>query len=60
MLTRTESSEVSSLEVMGYAAFCGRLDDDPQFAKWFDRLRTAVAPEARLPAERGPLPQLQP
>ncbi|MEO3777208.1 hypothetical protein ABGB16_10235 [Micromonospora sp. B11E3] len=97
MLTRTESSEVSSLEVMGYAAFCGRLDDDPQFAKWFDRLRTevdtieaagydgntrlarlqdslldliklldpaggplAVAPEARLPAEPGPLPQLQP
>lgn len=42
VLVRYESPHGSGLEVMGYAAFCARLDGDPQFARWFDRLRTEV------------------
>ncbi|MEU2166883.1 hypothetical protein ACH47V_05820 [Micromonospora chersina] len=43
MLIRNESSQNGALEVIGYAAFCDKLDDDPRFAKWFDQLRTEVA-----------------
>lgn len=42
MLIRNESPPGGGLEVMGYASFCGKLDNDRQFAKWFDRLRAEV------------------
>ncbi|MGS2616351.1 hypothetical protein ACVCAH_17770 [Micromonospora sp. LZ34] len=95
MLIREESPQGGGLEVMGYAAFCGKLDNDPQFAKWFDRLRAevdtvesvghdgntrlirlqdnlldlvkllspkgsplAVTEQKKLPAMRGPLPEV--
>lgn len=42
MLVRNESPQGGGFVVMGYAAFCGRLENDHQFAKWFYRLRKEV------------------
>ncbi|SCG39678.1 hypothetical protein GA0070613_0672 [Micromonospora inositola] len=42
MLTRTDASDGVRHEVLGYAAFCARLDNYPRFAAWFDRLRAQV------------------
>lgn len=42
MLTQIEASNGVRHEVLGYAAFCERLDNDRRFAAWFDRLRSQV------------------
>ncbi|MEU7797970.1 hypothetical protein AB0B10_01735 [Micromonospora arborensis] len=42
MLHRVESSEGPVTDVLGYAAFCHRLDTDPGFASWFTRLLAEV------------------
>lgn len=42
MLTQIDTPEGIRHEVLGYAAFCERLDDEPRFAAWFDRLRREV------------------
>ncbi|MBM0255480.1 hypothetical protein [Micromonospora sp. 4G55] len=42
VLTPGESSNGAGQEVMGYATFCERLDNDARFAAWFDRLRFEV------------------
>jgi hypothetical protein len=41
MMVPTNSPEGPRSEAMGYAAFCHRLDTDPVFAGWFERLRFA-------------------
>ncbi|SIN35803.1 hypothetical protein SAMN04489832_5868 [Micromonospora cremea] len=42
MLNRVESPEGAVTEVLGYAAFCDRLNTDPTFASWFARLLKEV------------------
>lgn len=42
MLHRVESSEGPVTDVLGYAAFCQRLDADPGFASWFTRLLAEI------------------
>lgn len=42
MLHRVESPEGPVTEVLGYAAFCDRLETDPRFASWFTRLLAEV------------------
>jgi hypothetical protein len=42
MVNRSELTNGATHEVLGYASFCQRLDEDPQFAAWFDRLRLEV------------------
>ncbi|MEU4712178.1 hypothetical protein AB0F73_00685 [Micromonospora purpureochromogenes] len=42
MLKGTESTSGPTHEVLGYAAFCARLDENPSFRAWFDRLRSEV------------------
>ncbi|MBM0274681.1 hypothetical protein [Micromonospora tarensis] len=42
MLHRVESSEGTVTDVLGYAAFCDRLETDPGFASWFSRLLAEV------------------
>lgn len=39
MMVPTNASEGPRNECMGYATFCHRLDSDPEFAAWFNRLR---------------------
>jgi hypothetical protein len=51
MMIPTQASEGPRSEAMGYAAFCHRLDSDPVFAGWFQRLRFA---DIDLLAEQGP------
>jgi hypothetical protein len=38
MMVPTGATEGPKNECIGYAAFCGRLDGDPDFARWFQRL----------------------
>ncbi len=40
MMVPTNAPSGPRSEAMGYAAFCHRLDTDPTFAAWFERLRT--------------------
>ncbi|WP_433537212.1 hypothetical protein ACQPZK_05285 [Micromonospora sp. CA-249363] len=42
MLHRVESPEGAVTEVLGYAAFCDRLETEPRFALWFTRLLAEV------------------
>lgn len=42
MMTPTGDPGSPRYEPEGYVRFCGRLDDDPAFAKWFQRLRSDV------------------
>ncbi|MDG4808091.1 hypothetical protein O7634_15150 [Micromonospora sp. WMMD1120] len=42
MLHRVETSEGTVTDVLGYAAFCDRLETDPGFASWFTRLLAEV------------------
>jgi hypothetical protein len=42
MMVPTGASEGPQNECIGYAAFCDRLDDDPDFAAWFDSLLKEV------------------
>jgi hypothetical protein len=42
MTVPTNATEGPRTECMGYAAFCQRLDDDPDFRIWFAQLRADV------------------
>jgi hypothetical protein len=42
MMIPTGATEGPRSEAIGYAAFCQRLDNDPDFAAWFKRLRDEV------------------
>ncbi|MBM0233870.1 hypothetical protein JNW91_19650 [Micromonospora sp. STR1_7] len=42
MLHRVETSDGTVTDVLGYAAFCHRLETDPGFASWFNRLLAEV------------------
>jgi hypothetical protein len=39
MMIPTHDLECAQYEALGYAQFCARLNDDPVFAHWFQRLR---------------------
>ncbi|WP_405426913.1 hypothetical protein [Micromonospora sp. NBC_00617] len=52
MLHRVESPEGAVTEVLGYAAFCDRLETDPRFASWFTRLLAEVD-EVEAQGHRG-------
>jgi hypothetical protein len=42
MMTPTGAAEGPRSEAIGYAAFCQRLDNNPDFAAWFRRMRDEV------------------
>jgi len=42
MMVPTNAPEGPRNECIGYATFCDRLDEDPDFRVWFDRLRSQV------------------
>jgi hypothetical protein len=42
MIVPSDHEGSSLREPLGYAAFCERLDDDPKFASWMERLREDV------------------
>ncbi len=42
MMTPTRNIDSAQYESLGYAQFCARLDDQPAFSKWFQRLRLGV------------------
>ena len=42
MMIPTGATEGPQKECIGYAAFCDRLDEDPDFANWFSRLHDEV------------------
>jgi len=41
MMVATNAPEGPRSEAMGFATFCARLDADPVFAQWFERIRFA-------------------
>jgi len=60
MMTATGNAESAEYEALGYAQFCARLDDDPAFAKWFQRIRSGVDRVTESDqAERAALIQMQ-
>jgi hypothetical protein len=40
MMTPTDAADAARHECLGYVRFCAQLDQDPQFADWFARLRS--------------------
>ncbi|MCF0093078.1 hypothetical protein [Micromonospora sp. MH99] len=52
MLHRVESSDGAVTEVLGYPAFCDRLETDPRFPSWFTRLLAEVH-EVEAQGHRG-------
>jgi hypothetical protein len=42
MMVPTNAPEGPRNECIGYAAFCDRLDEDPDFRVWFERMRNQV------------------
>jgi hypothetical protein len=50
MMVPSNNPEGPRTESIGYATFCHRLDTDPTFAEWFDRLRADVSVVASAPA----------
>jgi hypothetical protein len=48
MLTQVESSGGTVTDVLGYATFCARMDADPGFARWFERLLGQVVASAAI------------
>ena len=42
MMVPTADTASTQYESMGYVKFCGKLDNDAAFAKWFNRLRSDI------------------
>jgi hypothetical protein len=60
MMTPSGNAEGTQSEPLGYVQFCTRLDADPAFAKWFQRLRDGMDDVAAAAgAERVRLIQVQ-
>jgi hypothetical protein len=60
MMIPTGDTGAARYESLGYVRFCARLDDDQEFAKWFQRLRSDVDEVASTaPAEQTRLIALQ-